>query len=180
MKQVIRLTESDLHRVIKESVNNILSELDWKTYANASQKRKEQGDLDKAHHLKLYAGQQFQNKHDLPNLVKLYNTVYNRYPMNDYSYIDGDEANIYAGEICPKYCTDYSRTTLVRNKGDEQPRVMRNGRSWYNFKDIHDDTEIIKHATENGEGGFKRGYKDLNDYYNDNYDYIKGKGWTKK
>ena len=70
MKQVVILTESDLHRVIKESVNSILSELDWKTYANASQKRKEQGDLQKAHNLKLYAGKQFQNKHDLPNLEK--------------------------------------------------------------------------------------------------------------
>ena len=38
MKQVIRLTESDLHRVIKESVNNILSELDWKTYKTAANK----------------------------------------------------------------------------------------------------------------------------------------------
>ena len=31
MKQTIKLTESELHRVIKESVNNILSELDWRT-----------------------------------------------------------------------------------------------------------------------------------------------------
>ena len=27
-KQLIRLTESDLHNIIKESVNNILTELD--------------------------------------------------------------------------------------------------------------------------------------------------------
>lgn len=31
-KNVIRLTESDLQNIIKESVNNILSELDWRTY----------------------------------------------------------------------------------------------------------------------------------------------------
>ena len=41
-KQVIRLTEGDLHRIIKESVDNILSELDWKTYANAAKKRYQQ------------------------------------------------------------------------------------------------------------------------------------------
>ena len=41
MKKTIKLTESDLKQVIKESVNNILAELDWKTYANASKKRKE-------------------------------------------------------------------------------------------------------------------------------------------
>lgn len=32
-KKLIRLTESDLHKVIKESVNKVLTELDWKTYA---------------------------------------------------------------------------------------------------------------------------------------------------
>lgn len=37
-KNRIRLTESDLHRVIKESVKKVLNELDWKTYANAARK----------------------------------------------------------------------------------------------------------------------------------------------
>ena len=32
MKQIIRLTESDLHRVVKESVNRILGELKGFTY----------------------------------------------------------------------------------------------------------------------------------------------------
>jgi len=36
MKKRIRLTESDLHRIIIEAIN----ELDWKTYANASEKDK--------------------------------------------------------------------------------------------------------------------------------------------
>lgn len=35
-KQLIRLTESDLHKIITESVNTILSELDWRTYDQAS------------------------------------------------------------------------------------------------------------------------------------------------
>lgn len=43
-KQIIRLTESDLHQIVKESVNKILSELDWKTYASAAKKRGIQGD----------------------------------------------------------------------------------------------------------------------------------------
>ena len=38
MRKKIKLTESDLHNIIKESVNNILSELDWRTYDNASEK----------------------------------------------------------------------------------------------------------------------------------------------
>ena len=31
----VRLTEGQLHNVIRESVNNLLNEIDWKTYENA-------------------------------------------------------------------------------------------------------------------------------------------------
>ena len=50
-KKLIRLTESDLHRIVRESVNNVLTELDWKTYASAADKRREQGSKDKAEEL---------------------------------------------------------------------------------------------------------------------------------
>ena len=48
----VRLTEGQLHNVIRESVSQILNELDWKTYDNAfwgKEKRliKNQNDLDK-------------------------------------------------------------------------------------------------------------------------------------
>lgn len=39
----VRLTEGQLHNVIKESVKQVLSELDWKTYANAEKKMSERG-----------------------------------------------------------------------------------------------------------------------------------------
>ena len=35
-KQILKLIENDLHNIIKESVNKILSELNWKTYDRAS------------------------------------------------------------------------------------------------------------------------------------------------
>jgi hypothetical protein len=37
-KQVIRLTEGDLHKIIEESVEKILTELDWRTYDQAADK----------------------------------------------------------------------------------------------------------------------------------------------
>lgn len=43
MKKTIRLNESDLHRIISESVGQYLTELDWKTYMNAGKKRLAQG-----------------------------------------------------------------------------------------------------------------------------------------
>ena len=42
-KRLIRLTESDLHNIVKEFVNKVLTELDWKTYASASDKARERG-----------------------------------------------------------------------------------------------------------------------------------------
>jgi len=38
MKNTVRLNEAQLKQVIVESVKNVLSELDWKTYANAANK----------------------------------------------------------------------------------------------------------------------------------------------
>ena len=39
MKQIIRLTEGDLHRIIRKSVNEaLINELDWRTYQSAYDK----------------------------------------------------------------------------------------------------------------------------------------------
>ena len=44
MENRIKLTESELKGIIKESVKRVLSELDTKTYANAERKRREQAE----------------------------------------------------------------------------------------------------------------------------------------
>lgn len=36
--QIIKMTESDLHKIVTESVNKVLTELDWRTYASAAKK----------------------------------------------------------------------------------------------------------------------------------------------
>lgn len=38
MKKILRITEEDLNNIIKEGVNKVLSELDWRTYHNAANK----------------------------------------------------------------------------------------------------------------------------------------------
>lgn len=48
-KNRIRLTESQLHNIIKESVNKVLSEADWKTFLNAARGRKKQADELREH-----------------------------------------------------------------------------------------------------------------------------------
>lgn len=47
MKRKIKITESDLHNIIKESVNHILSELDWRTYRSAADKARKISDETK-------------------------------------------------------------------------------------------------------------------------------------
>ena len=46
-KKLIRLTESDLHKIVKESVNRVLTELDWKTYDSAMRKAAEKGQWER-------------------------------------------------------------------------------------------------------------------------------------
>lgn len=77
MKQIIRLTEGDLHKIVKESVNKVLTELDWRTYHNAALKsRAKSNDKDfeapeRAFHQKRsnefekYADKKFQDKHGI-------------------------------------------------------------------------------------------------------------------
>jgi hypothetical protein len=50
----VRLTEGQLHNVIRESVSQILNELDWKTYDNAYNKKWErmENPSDPAEHYK--------------------------------------------------------------------------------------------------------------------------------
>ena len=37
-KKLVRLTEVDLHKIVKESVNKILTEIDWRTATSAANK----------------------------------------------------------------------------------------------------------------------------------------------
>ena len=46
MKRTIKLRESELKRLVAESVKGAINELDWKTYASAAKKRAEQGASD--------------------------------------------------------------------------------------------------------------------------------------
>ena len=73
---MVRLTESDLHRVIKESVKNILTELDWKTYANASRKWADELTKNPAHPKRkssIMGHENSKGTHDIPTDDRLRN-----------------------------------------------------------------------------------------------------------
>ena len=63
MGRKVRISEQNLHKIIKESVEQYLTELNWKTYMNAARKRQEQGKNARSQELEDYAQQQFQQQH---------------------------------------------------------------------------------------------------------------------
>ena len=73
----IKLTESELHQLVAETVKNVLTELDWRTYKNAASKSfaksrdKELSNQEQAFHNKRaeefedYSDKKFQDKHGI-------------------------------------------------------------------------------------------------------------------
>ena len=164
MKKIVRLTESDLHRIIKESVNNIITELDWKTKMNYLKGRQRQGDeayrqgnekmarkyWDKASDAKYDTRDEFERKYN----GKPYRGMQDdKFKMDDIYPRNGD--------ICTRY----------RGKGNYD-HYATNG--------VPDDSYDYLSGSERDENDidtFRRMNKDVNDYVNGKSQYIKGKGW---
>lgn len=92
MKKLIRLTEFDLHRIVKESVNKILSEaineLDPRTYASYADKRRAQGQNDKAFKGTQAAANAWNKEYGYNHNS---NRSSSRYAMDDYGYNDSED-----------------------------------------------------------------------------------------
>lgn len=176
MKKTIRLTESELHNVIKESVSNILSELDWKSYANASKKRKKQ----------------WQEKPSLDNWKKAYkladkaNRTFNDEYVGDWKYdnlgdkLKGGHSTTFDAHINPMDDGKYMPYGRVRgkNKGGEEifsteKGVYHRGKGGITTPNKHFRDKEIGNA-------FSRANDELWDYANGNYEYNDGEGWKLK
>lgn len=174
-KKLIRLTESDLHRIVKESVNKVLTELDWKTYMNYSQGRANQGDAafkngdenmarkywDKAHNGVYSAKNAF---------GKQYNHGYaptgrgDEITMSDV--YDNGRGNIYTTYDSPDKYYDRSRSFHSRN-GDGF-EYDSSGRKEQEIRDIAGNYRANDVMNAN---------KDVNDYKTGKSQYVSGQGW---
>jgi hypothetical protein len=156
-KKIIRLTESDLHNIVKESVNKILSEMDWKTYMNAARKRKKQADDDripfsyernsyddKADELEKHAQKMFSMKHGK-------NGEDHNYEGESPSFMGRNSINPYEGDynfaIKNKPSAVWKDDTPFEDGGagdgsDVELRKYRygNGFPHREFGKVHDDT----------------------------------------
>lgn len=79
MKRIIRLQESELKRIISETVKNALNELAPETYSNAAMKAYDDGDIERYENFKDATFDAYNKKHNInPNekeidLDKMYN-----------------------------------------------------------------------------------------------------------
>jgi hypothetical protein len=183
-KQLIRLTESDLHRIIKESVNNILSELDYKTYANAEKEASKRADANywrdkgekgfgvynKAAHERMRAdrfGKHAQNAFD-----------------RDYGYKTGDywdsEGYAEVGLGGDFNSTEEFAPHAVgyRSKGYGNPAKYEHG--WSDSPMGHMEPEEFFNTNPEAAEAYRNADAEWKNYKKGNYDYQKGKGWVKK
>ena len=176
-KKLVRLTEGDLHRIVKESVNRVLTEMDWKTYANAGKKTRQQykDSVDPLEREKLY------NRYK--EFEKMANGRFSDEYIGDMKYDTfGDK---WSGKKSPKFDGKFYldksempyQAIVGTNKGDNRifstkkgayygPHGYTTPRSFFRDKDVSDK--------------FMRANDELWDYHNGDYEYKKGNGWQLK
>ena len=158
-KQVIKLTENDLHRIIKESVNNVLTELDWRTYANAAKKAESNGDSDRARKFR-QAASKSSNKRG-------YNDKYMQtYSNANIDFNDG-KAVPYGSNLDD--WDEYDSISGFKEDGYDYETTKYPGQRFYADPSYINNKDVARH------------YVDLEnqarDYNNGKSEYIKGKGW---
>lgn len=151
-KKLIRLTEGDLHRIIKESVERIineaqLNELAPRTYASYAQKRAAQGQYDKAERGRNAAVDAFN---------KQYGSDVKDDNGNPFSHIrmDKNDGNGY---------TIYSDNPI----GD--------GKKYYDTSDKRPNVNFYKRM--DASDGMRHRYNVVDQMAKGDGEYIKGQGW---
>lgn len=164
-KNTIRLTESELHGIIKESVKKVLNEAKWMTYMNAARGRKAQADSvmadrekmfphskyaserneydNSADELEKYARQKFQKEHGRNGKPYQYEGDSSDYLGRD-DHREGDWG----------YETRHNSGEKYWN-GEEADRIGHyrygNGFPYLNHGELHDDTFDF---ADGGKGGW--------------------------
>jgi hypothetical protein len=170
-RKLIRLTESDLHRIVKESVNQILTELDWKTYQNAAKKAhlkalddyggsigggeydhdKYNDYLSRSRRFRKAAEDAFNKEHGYDD---------GRFHLGLDSDMEGSRLPSPSGKIYP-----YNDTSKIKVRDKREGNLNFDDDFYRRFipKNVKDKYDIANQELQN----YKRG----------NYEYQKGKGW---
>lgn len=175
MKDTVKLNESQLRKIVAESVKNILSEIDWKTYVNARDKARERGEHERAMRFGNAADDAFNDEYAHEDKYgegsvrgdTFMNTVRAdsksngfKSPSHSIRHISNDNP----------YNYDDTKAFGLMDKYDKEGRYKRvknpSLKRFFNDKDQ--------------EQAFKRASKEMDDYTSGNYDYDGEKGWHLK
>ena len=200
-----RLTESRLRGMIREAVKGMLSELDWKTYASAAEKSARRGENN--YNGYIYGSRKNGNKRGRAvDFAKAATDAFN----DNFGHGEGGEigqparAGSYKGRISTKQPMDpegiinFSTVSYDDGYNPYEPSTSKNNHfksrrysaekrripSWNRDKYGEETSNQYKSFTPKSDDEIpeyeKIGNKEMSDYFNGNYEYQKGKGWTRK
>ena len=176
----IRLTESQLHNIIRKCVNEAVNELDWKTYANAAKKQAERDN------------EKYDNDSSLneptKHLLKRFGKVGDRREAFQFAAIDrfreqfpGDYS-IYSPGLYGIEKGNYGTNPHLKDYYGEEPHVYykksRGGKSYDAYGD--EALDIAYKYSPSGRKKFVDASTELKNYHGGNYEYIDGQGWQLK
>lgn len=205
MRRTIRLTENDLHRVVKESVRQCLAELNWKTYANAAKKASYRGEPERASAFRDAAIQNFNDEFGYDDegaslrLGSLYDSDMEHWRAHDsrtdlplsmidrntphmslhYDYANDDGTHRISAVTSSDIGNDGTRT--IHGEYDAYD-PSRNGFGMSTAPMSHFPLGNFEFSPDGRGGEFKndRGFNEFDNYRKGNYDYDKEKGWHLK
>jgi hypothetical protein len=176
-----KLHESDLRKIVKESVQKILTEMDWRSYQAAYEAEiAKNGWTKRAEKFRQAAVNAFNRQ----NGYGLKNVPYG-YQKDDKMSIDGDfysGANLYTIGGGDTFATG-SGSGHLQNNGNNEPDKMYSQQyiSKYNGQQLPNEMEnngktmnLMLKAKQ------AKGDKQVRDYFNGKTQYQQGKGWVNK
>ena len=183
-KQVIRLREGDLHKIIKESVNNILSEVNYKTLANAEKEARRRGErsywTEKGLGFPESASKAAMSRIRADRFGKAAKDAFNR----DYGYKTGNYWDD-EGYAEVRLGGDFNSTEEFaphivgyRSKGYGNPAKYEH--RWSDSPMGHMESEEFFNTNTEAAKAYDNADAEWRNYKKGNYDYKKGKGWVKK
>lgn len=182
MKKILRLTEGDLHNFIGESIKNVLSELDWKTYASAARKN------DEFRANNPHTAHQWNRSYDFRNAARdAFDKKYGLEGQYDKRY--GGEKGAINLDSMDDFSVSGSRD---HDFGDENPHRLNHNvyhmskkygqdggygrtRMW---DYAHDTTPEDFYGDEEMGRKFRDAEKDAEDFNSGKSHYVNGKGWS--
>ena len=171
----IRLNEAKFNQLVSESVKKVLSELDWKTYANASKEARKRARNGENPQKNLKRSIEFND---------MANSVFDAEYVGNLKYDTfGDKIR---GKRSPKFSARFDATAGSRmpygalkgyNKGGDEMFSTQRG-SYHSSIGGTKPSQFFKNREVADQ--YEKANNELWDYAEGNYDYENGVGWKKK